>query len=71
FTPVPRTAYPVGCPRAGTWRVLLNSDSEAYGGTGAETPQTVATVAEDANGHPQQLRLDLPPLAALVLTPVD
>ena len=32
FTPVPRIGYRIGVPREGLYKVLFNSDSEAYGG---------------------------------------
>ena len=32
FSPVPRTAYRIGVPRAGYYREILNTDSEYYGG---------------------------------------
>jgi 1,4-alpha-glucan branching enzyme len=34
LTPVPRTSYRFGVPRAGYWRELLNSDAKIYGGSG-------------------------------------
>ncbi|RLA85014.1 MAG: 1,4-alpha-glucan branching enzyme, partial [Deltaproteobacteria bacterium] len=33
FTPVPRTDYRIGVPRAGFWREVLNSDGKDYGGS--------------------------------------
>src|SRR5581483_9469229 len=32
LTPVPRTNYRLGLPRAGKWREVLNSDAGIYGG---------------------------------------
>lgn len=34
MTPVPRSSYRVGVPRAGRWREALNSDAAVYGGSG-------------------------------------
>ena len=34
FTPVPRSNYRIGVPRAGSYREVLNSDRENYGGSG-------------------------------------
>ena len=34
FTPVPRTNYVLGVPRAGYWREIANSDAQTYGGSG-------------------------------------
>jgi 1,4-alpha-glucan branching enzyme len=70
FTPVPRQGYRIGVPRGGAWRVCLNSDAEAYGGSNAgEGPAPV--IAEDVpmHGQPFSIALQLPPLGALLLTP--
>src|SRR5690606_5825095 len=34
MTPVVRHDYNLGMPRGGTWRELLNTDAEIYGGSG-------------------------------------
>src|SRR5262249_55633418 len=34
FTPVPRKNYLLGVPARGRWRELLNTDAQAYGGSG-------------------------------------
>jgi len=65
FTPVSRTGYRVGVPDAGTYRELLNSDAEAYGGSNAGNAGFVSTEPQPAHGHPQSLQLVLPPLATL------
>jgi 1,4-alpha-glucan branching enzyme len=67
LTPVPRSGYRLGVPRAGQWREVLNSDSTIYGGSGVGNLGTVATEAIAAHGHPQSLALTLPPLAVLYL----
>jgi len=69
FTPVPRANYRLGVPRAGRWRERLNSDAGDYGGSGQGNLGSVATEAVAAHGHPQSLRVRLPPLAVVVLTP--
>ena len=68
FTPVPRPGYRIGLPSAAHWRVVLDTDSREFGGSGAGagTPR-VEPVA--SHGHPQSLVLDLPPLATLFLLP--
>jgi len=70
FTPVPRTDYRIGVPEPGTYRELLNSDSELYGGS--NLGNGAGLVAEDIPwmGHPHSLKLTLPPLAGLVLARV-
>ncbi|MBU1865329.1 MAG: 1,4-alpha-glucan branching enzyme, partial [Actinobacteria bacterium] len=62
--------YRVGVPVGGRWQTLLNSDAERYGGAGT-TPGRLATTSTKAHGYPQSLVLDLPPLTALLLAPVE
>ncbi|HVO87338.1 MAG TPA: 1,4-alpha-glucan branching protein GlgB [Casimicrobiaceae bacterium] len=69
FTPVPRTGYRLGVPRAGRWREVLNSDAEAYGGSGMGNYGFVDAGPEAAHGRPFSLALTVPPLAALLLQP--
>ena len=68
FTPVPREGYRIGVPTGGTWRELVNTDAEVYGGSGWGNLGGV--VAEDvpAHGRPFSLPLTLPPLACLYLS---
>ncbi len=70
FTPVPRHGYVIGLPRAGTYQELLNSDSSAYGGSNLGNNGLVTTDPIPAHGHPQSVRLTLPPLGFLLLKPV-
>ena len=67
FTPVPRNDYALGVPRAGRYRVALNSDAACYGGS--EYPAGVEFIAgEHAEMHrPFSIRLNLPPLGGLIL----
>ena len=69
FTPVPRRVYRVGVPVAGDWRVALDTDAPAYGGSGAVALSVFATDAIPLHGHAQSLALDLPPLATVFLVP--
>ena len=66
-TPVLREGYRVGATATGPWRVVLNSDAEAYGGSGAGPTDAVEATAGGPHGRPAGLDLTLPPLAALVL----
>jgi len=67
WTPVVRGGYNVGVPEAGTWRVVLNTDDERWGGSGAGTMGTIEASGEAAHGFGQSLPLTLPPLGALLL----
>ena len=63
FTPVPRTNYALGVPRAGFWREVLNSDATCYGGSGMGNFGGVRSAPVAAHGRFQSLVLTLPPLS--------
>ncbi|HEX9452971.1 MAG TPA: 1,4-alpha-glucan branching protein GlgB [Candidatus Binatia bacterium] len=63
FTPVPRSGYRVGAPRAGYWQEALNSDATAYGGSGMGNLGGVEALAAPQHGRPYSLELTLPPLS--------
>jgi 1,4-alpha-glucan branching enzyme len=67
FTPVPREGYRIGVSSGGTWRELMNTDAEPYGGTGWGNLGGVEAEAEPAHGRPYSLPLTLPPLSCLYL----
>jgi 1,4-alpha-glucan branching enzyme len=69
FTPVQRDGYRIGVPDAGTYRELLNSDGEVYGGCNVGNGGTVVTEPVPSHGHEQSLRLTLPGLSCLILKP--
>ncbi|MFP4683688.1 MAG: 1,4-alpha-glucan branching protein GlgB [Ectothiorhodospira sp.] len=70
FTPVPREGYRIGVPAPGRYREVLNSDSHYYGGSNLGN---LEVEAEDIPwmGRPCSVVLTLPPLAGIVLQPVD
>ncbi len=68
-TPLLRSAYRIGVPRAGFWKEVLNSDGEWYGGAGAGNLGGVWTEPIEDHHHPQSLALTLPPLSCIVLKP--
>jgi 1,4-alpha-glucan branching enzyme len=67
FTPVPRMGYRIGVPQGGVYRVLFNSDSEAYGGGNMGNGHRVQAEQINCHGRPYSLNLTLPPLAVLYL----
>ncbi len=71
FSPVVRGGYRVGLPRAGSWRVLLNSDAGAYGGTDVGPGAAVAAEEQPWNGQQWSVEVTLPPLGVLWLAPRD
>jgi 1,4-alpha-glucan branching enzyme len=57
----------VGVPQPGTYVERLNTDSQHYGGSNVGTPLGRATsMATAANGRPQSIVIDLPPLATVM-----
>jgi 1,4-alpha-glucan branching enzyme len=70
FTPVPRPAYRIGLPCAGLWSERLNTDAADYGGSGVGNAGQVRAEPSPWQGRPCSAALIVPPLAALVLTPV-
>ncbi|MGP1346648.1 MAG: 1,4-alpha-glucan branching protein GlgB [Phycisphaerales bacterium] len=66
-TPVVREDVPIGVPRAGAWRELLNTDAHEYAGSGVGNLGSVRATPEPLHNQPASLRLTIPPLAALIL----
>jgi 1,4-alpha-glucan branching enzyme len=71
FTPVPRYEYRIGVPQAGYYRELLNSDGAVYGGSDVGNGGGVQSEPLPWHGQPHSIRLTLPPLGAVWLTPVE
>jgi len=69
FTPVHRIDYRLAVPWPGRYRVLLNTDSPVYGGSGVIVPPVVDSRPGHLHGRDQHLELPLPGLSVLVLKP--
>jgi 1,4-alpha-glucan branching enzyme len=67
FTPVVRTGYRIGVPRAGIYREVLNSDSHYYGGSDVSNGVHIASLPGRWMEREHSINLTLPPLGALVL----
>ena len=65
FSPVPRTAYRIGVPRAGFYREIMNTDSEFYGGSNFGNGGGIHTQPIEWFGYPQSISATLPPLAVV------
>ena len=65
FTPVPRSNYRVGVPRAGFWEEILNSDATEYGGGGWGNLGGLDTAPIPYHGRPYSLNVTVPALSAL------
>lgn len=70
FTPVVHYNYRVGVPQPGRWREVLNSDEEAFGGSGQKNTVLEAE-AVSWHGYSSSLTLLLPPLATIYLKPEE
>jgi len=67
FSPVPHDEFRLGLPYAGRWQELINTDAEAYFGSGVGNFGGVDAVAESWHGQPASVTLRVPPLGALWL----
>ena len=60
--------YRLGLPRAGEWKLLINTDDAVYGGAGNPLPQTVHTEGIEWDNFEQSLSLHLPALSVQLYT---
>jgi len=65
FTPVPRHGFSLGLPFGGTWVERLNTDAEAYGGSGMGNLGAVHAEQIPSHGRPFSAKFTLPPLSTL------
>ncbi|MGN0140923.1 MAG: 1,4-alpha-glucan branching protein GlgB [Roseburia sp.] len=66
FTPVERPDYRVGVPKKKSYRLILNSDDQKFGGSGAERPVTYAAQKKECDGRPFSFAYPLPPYGVAV-----
>ncbi|NLX95504.1 MAG: 1,4-alpha-glucan branching protein GlgB [Rhodopirellula sp.] len=69
FTPVPRLQHRLGVPDDCWYEEIFNSDSSYYGGSNIGNGPGVKAEQLSSHGRPASLRIDLPPLATVVLKP--
>ena len=67
FTPAVRYDYRVGVPVEGIYTEILNSDAEAYGGSGQVNSPRLYSEETPWHNQPHSLLLKLPPLGATYL----
>ncbi|HJU87889.1 MAG TPA: 1,4-alpha-glucan branching protein GlgB [Gemmatimonadaceae bacterium] len=70
LTPVPRQNYRIGAPSSGRYVEVLNSDDKDFGGSEFTTRELIESEPRPFHGFAQSIVLDLPPLGAVILTPV-
>jgi len=68
FTPVPRNAYRIGVPTAGSYRELFNSDAACYGGSNLGNNAGIQSEYVPWMNQQHSIVLTLPPLAGIILT---
>ncbi|MPZ97144.1 MAG: 1,4-alpha-glucan branching protein GlgB, partial [Propionibacteriales bacterium] len=67
FSAVPHDHYRLGLPRVGRWDEVINTDAEAYFGSGVGNLGAVEAVDEPWHGRPASVTLRLPPLGTVWL----
>ncbi|WP_290057583.1 1,4-alpha-glucan branching protein GlgB [Amycolatopsis solani] len=67
FSGAPHHDYRVGLPAAGRWREVVNTDAEAYGGSGVGNLGAVEATEDPWHGQPASAVLQLPPAGVLWL----
>lgn len=60
-----------GCPHAGNWRVLMDTDSPDYGGGGAAVGNEFSTISTPCNGLAQTLSFSVGQWSVRILFPAD
>ncbi|MBL4810948.1 MAG: 1,4-alpha-glucan branching protein GlgB [Rhodobacteraceae bacterium] len=68
FTPVERTGFRQGVPQAGRWDEIINTDAQAYGGSGKGNLGGAASDAVAAHGRDHSINITLPPLSTLIFS---
>ncbi len=75
FTPTPHGRYRIGVPKAGYYKIILDTDETKYTGSGYVKTQVYKTQAVVSHGREQSIELQIPPLAGMLLiwsaTPVN
>jgi 1,4-alpha-glucan branching enzyme len=65
FTAVAREDYILPLPKSGKWREVLNTDAEAYWGTGRGNLGGFVATDTPSHGKPASAKVTLPPLATV------
>jgi hypothetical protein len=67
MAPVPHQNYRVGVPKAGCWKVVVNTDASTYGGTNMAADTDLESELVQAHGENQSVCLLLPAATTLLL----
>ena len=68
MTPMKWENYVVPVPKAGEYKLVLNSDEERFGGWGSRAPEKLKSVKEHCVFQENTIKLDMNPYSALVYT---
>jgi 1,4-alpha-glucan branching enzyme len=71
LTPVPRRGYRIGLPGPGRYREAVNTDAAVYGGSNLGNGGAVRAEPVAMHGLSHSAPFVLPPLAAVILEPID
>ncbi|MDR2889914.1 MAG: 1,4-alpha-glucan branching protein GlgB [Lachnospiraceae bacterium] len=66
MTPMTWKDYRVGVPKKGKYKLVLNSDEERFGGSGAKMPAELLSVVQECDGRKYSIEFDLPAYCAAV-----
>lgn len=67
MTPIPRSDYRIGVPAAGTYAEIFNSDLREFYGSGVINAEPIRSESQHWHGRANSLRINIPPLGAVVL----
>nr|WP_237089647.1 alpha amylase C-terminal domain-containing protein [Nocardioides dokdonensis] len=65
FSAVPHHGYRLALPATGQWNEVLNTDAEAYTGSGVGNYGAVTAVEGEHAGQPAHADISVPPLATV------
>ncbi|MFO0613862.1 MAG: 1,4-alpha-glucan branching protein GlgB [Polyangiaceae bacterium] len=71
FTPVERSGYRLGVPRAGAYLERINSDAAVYGGENRGNMGRVVSEEVASHGFDRSIVVYLPPLSAMCFVPEE
>jgi 1,4-alpha-glucan branching enzyme len=67
FAGHPYHNFRLGLPKAGTWKEIMNTDAEIYGGSGVGNFGGVQTQEHQSHGRPYSAEITVPPLGSVWL----
>ena len=71
FAAIPHHDFRLPLPSAGSWKELLNTDAQTYGGSGVGNMGSVVAADSPYAGQPAHATVSLPPLGAIWLVQED